>query len=86
VLKKRIESIPANFRRLFLHNLVFQPLFAFFYSIGFYYQIASIVAHFINAQVVMKIHIQAQNHTIQKAFRSNIRTLPFHCIIEIVTI
>ena len=57
-----------------------------FYSIGFYCQIASIVTHLINAQVVMKIHIQAHNHSIQKAYRSNVRTLPFHCIIEIITI
>jgi len=57
-----------------------------FYSIGFYCQIASIVTHFINAQVVMKIHIQAHNHTIQKAYRSNIRNFTFHCIIEIVPI
>ena len=86
VLKKRIESIHANFCRLFLHNLVFQPLFAFFYSIGVYYQIASIVTHFINAQVVMKIRIQAHNHTIQKAYRSNICNFTFYCIIEKVPI
>jgi len=86
VLKKRIESIPDNFRRLFLHNMVFSHFAHFFYSISFFCQIASIVTHLIYAQVVMKIHIQAHNHTIQKAYRSNIRTFPFHCIIEIVPI
>jgi len=58
----------------------------FFYSIGFYYQIASIVTHFINAQVVMKIRIQAHNHTIQKAYRSNICNFTFYCIIDKVPI
>ena len=38
----------------------------FFYSTGFYCHIVSIITHLIDAQVVIKIHIQAHNNTIQK--------------------